>query len=68
MPTQAEKQEALRAAVASLKRAAGFAETMLDEPVKLEVVSSLNQLTQEAACHVNKLRSMAAGNENPKVG
>jgi len=68
MPTQPEKQKALEECVQKLKRAAGFAETLLGDPVKIETVSTLNTLTGEANCAVNALRSMAAGNENPKVG
>lgn len=65
---QPDKQELLRKAVAKLKRATQFAESLLDNPVRVESCSTLWTLTGEANGAVNALRSAAAGNPEPKVG
>jgi len=68
MQTQQEKQLLLKQATLALKRASGFAETLLDEPVRIETISTLSQLSTEAHAKVVALRSAAAGNDAPKVG
>ena len=66
--TQPEKQKVLELSVQKLKRAAGFAECMLGNPVNMATVSTLNTLTIEAMAQVNDLKSITAGEERPKVG
>ena len=63
-----EKQKYLQETIHKLKRASGFAEAMSAEPVRVETCSTLYTLTTEAMSAVTSLRSIAAGNQEPKRG
>ena len=66
--TAPEKQKYLRETIYKLKRASGFAEAMSASPVSVETCSTLHTLTTEAMAAVVSLRSIAAGNQEPKRG
>lgn len=65
---QQQKQVELLNVVQKLKRAASFAEHLIDEPVRPETMSTLWTLSNEAHAQVTKLKSIASVNPEPHRG
>ncbi len=66
--TEPEKQKLIEDCYWKLKRATDMAEMMKSSSLSLGAASSLLTLSTEAQSACVYLRSIAAGNEPPKVG
>lgn len=66
--TPEEKKKMLQTCIYQLKKAAAFSESLSAEPVRVETMTTLEQLARSAHSEVVSLRSLAAGNELPKHG